>query len=229
MSVFSTSTPVGEIVSEMPGAGEIFKKYRIDFCCGGMKPLGEAILEQGADEREVLEKLDAAFAASKNLAGQTDFKAMSETELIRYIESTHHVYVKKTLPMLGEYTTTVLRAHGQNHGELFKVHKLFHGLKTELEQHLIKEEELLFPAIREYLGAPRKDLLEKIRSVMCETIGEHETAGGVLKELRKITGDYSTPADGCSTYRTTYEKMEELESDLFKHIHLENNILFKKF
>src|SRR5690606_31925889 len=154
---------------------------------------------------------------------------MSSGELVDYIVNTHHVFVKEILPEIGSLTTTILRVHGPNHSSLFKVHKLFHNLKTELEQHLIKEEEILFPAIKAYEASPSKELLENINTTMKETEDEHEAAGGILKELRKITEDYRLPEDGCDTYRRTFERMEALEADLFQHIHLENNILFRRF
>jgi len=129
--------------------------------------------------------------------------------------------LRKTLPRLSELTTKILRVHGSNHESLFRVHKLFHSLKAELEQHLIKEEEILFPVIREYDANPSSELLNKISAVMKETEDEHDAAGGILKELRKVTNDYSVPEDGCNTYRRAFDKLEELEADLFRHIHLE--------
>jgi len=154
---------------------------------------------------------------------------MKSSELIDYIVITHHGFLKRTLPEVSELTAKILRVHGPNHSELFKVHKLFNNLKTELEQHLIKEEEILFPLLKEYEGSTSAELPERISKVMKELEEEHEGAGGVLKELRKITQDYKVPEDGCSTFGLTYNKIQELESDLFQHIHLENNILFKRF
>ena len=81
--------------------------------------------------------------------------------------------------------------------------------------------------IKEYEHNPSKELFNKIDKVMKETEDEHETAGDVLKELRKITEEYCVPEDGCTTYSLSYGKLQELEADLFEHIHLENNILFK--
>ena len=101
-------------------------------------------------------------------------------------------------------------------------------LKAELEQHLIKEEESLFPLIKEYGRDPSAALLARINKVNRELEDEHEGAGNILKELRKITDDYKVPEDGCPTYFATFDKIKELEADLFQHIHLENNILFKK-
>ncbi|WHH57787.1 iron-sulfur cluster repair di-iron protein [Petroclostridium sp. X23] len=228
MSTFNISQSIGEIVSIMPKASDVFKKYNIDFCCGGHRPLSEAIREHKLNDQEILRKLDEAYEETTKFTNQVDFRKMAPSELIDYIVNTHHVFVKKILPEISELTTKILRVHGPSHSDLFKVHKLFHNLKTELEQHLIKEEEILFPMIKEYDASPSKDLLNRIDTVIKETEDEHETAGGVLKELRKVTQEYKVPEDGCGTYCKTFEKLQELESDLFQHIHLENNILFKQ-
>jgi regulator of cell morphogenesis and NO signaling len=227
MNTIDRNRTVGSVVAEIPQAAELFMEYKIDFCCGGDRPLAEVLEESGIDEEEILTRLEEIQRAQPPSAESTDFRKMTPLELIDYIENTHHVYVKKTLPELGDLSTTVLRAHGSNHEELFRVHKLFNNLKTELEEHLIKEEVMLFPKIRAQQTGPAADGAG-IRERMAETVEEHETAGAVLKELREITGDYTVPADGCPTYRLTYEKLEELEADLFRHIHLENNLLFPK-
>ena len=216
MNTFKSTQNIGDIVTIMPKASDIFKKYNIDFCCGGNRPLSQAIMEQNLNEAEILAKLNKTFeeAANQKRSGR-DFNGMSPTELVDYIENTHHAYVKQALPEISELAAKILRVHGIKHEVLFKVHKLFHSLKTELEQHLIKEEEILFPMIREYDKRPENDTLGRIRSLVKETEDEHDAAGGILKELRKVTDQYEVPADSCNTYSMTYRKMEEFESDLF--------------
>lgn len=214
---------VGDIAVVLPKATVVFKKFGIDFCCGGHRALDEVIAEKELDRDAVYGELQAVQAEAADLANETDFANMESSDLIDYVVNTHHVYLRQTLPELSTFTNAILRAHGTHHTELFQVHKLFHSLKTELEQHLFKEEEILFPLIKQ--GAPN----DKIRATIDETEAEHDTAGDILKELRKITQDYLVPADACGTYAKTYELLEEVESDLFQHIHLENNILFKRF
>lgn len=228
MSKFQSAQSVGEIVSIMPGASEVFKRFNIDFCCGGHRSLAEVVKEQKLDEEVILRKLDEAYEKMKQSSEQTDFRRMTPTSLIDHIVNTHHVYLKRALPELSDLTTTILRVHGPAHTDLFRVHKLFHNLKMELEQHLIKEEEILFPMIKEYDAKPSDTLLGKIGSVVRETEEEHEAAGDILKELRSLTEDYLVPADGCATYSKTFQLLQELEADLFQHIHLENNILFRQ-
>lgn len=224
--IFSTTDKIGEIVARVPKAGEIFKEKQIDFCCGGSRPLVEAIKEKGLDEKELLAELEDAYRKTKELQEkQKDWRTAPLSELIDYIVSTHHAYLEKTLPVLSELTTTILRVHGTNHQELSRVHKLFHILKMDLEQHLITEEQILFPAIKKYEKNPAPELLEEAGKTISKLETEHEDAGKILKELRSITDHYRLPQDACPTFTKAYSLLQELEDDVFRHIHLENNIL----
>jgi regulator of cell morphogenesis and NO signaling len=226
---FKSSEKIGDIVARFPKASDIFKQYHIDFCCGGDRPLSAAINEQNLNEQEVLEKLTALYNETSSLnTGDTDWTKAAYSQIIDHVVNTHHAYLNVQLPKLSDLTTKILRVHGDHHPELKKVHRLFHNLKLELEQHLIKEEEVLFPLIKEYEKNQSEEILEKAVKVLKETEDEHDAAGDIIKELRKITNNFTAPEDGCTSYNLTYIGLEELESDLFQHIHLENNILFKR-
>jgi regulator of cell morphogenesis and NO signaling len=230
-ALFSSSERIGDIVARFPKAGEIFTGYGIDFCCGGHRPLSEAIGEQGLDEAEVLGRLGKSYQETLGRERKdVDWRQEPTADLVDHILNTHHVFMRRELPQLSELSTTILRVHGASHGEvLSKVHRLFHNLKMEIDQHLIKEEEIVFPLIRGYAENPASSQLERLVELNGELMKEHDGAGDVLKELRKVTDQYSVPADGCATYEMTYRKLEEMESNLFQHIHLENNILFPRF
>ena len=225
---FTGIQSVGNIVAEFPQAAEIFKEYRIDFCCGGDRTLTAAVKELNLDENSILNKLNQTYvtmANQHNIIEEIDWREQSLTDLVDHIINTHHLYLQREMPQISDYVTKILRVHGVAHSELTKVHKLFHLLKLELEQHLIKEEEILFPLIKEYEKKPTNQNLEKIQSVTNDIENEHEQAGDIIKELRKITNQYVLPADACTSFRLAYQKLEEMESDIFQHIHLENNIL----
>lgn len=229
MGTFHSSQKIGEIVTKFPKSADILKEYRIDFCCGGDRPLLTAIKEQGLNEAEVLGKINELYEHFKNV--KTEDKNWVEAplgELVDHIVNTHHAFLWAELPRISELTSKILRVHGEHHPELAKVHRLFHSLKMELEQHLIKEETIQYPSIKEYEKSKTEQALDKAVKVNKELEDEHTGAGDILKELRKITNDFTAPEDGCNTYRLTYSKLEELESDTFQHIHLENNILFPR-
>lgn len=228
MKYFSSVEKIGDIVARFPKASDVFKRYNIDFCCGGNRTLIEAINEQRLSEEKILGELNSLYEEYINQEDRdVDWTKASWSELIDHVVNTHHAYLNSELPKLSQLVTKILRAHGVNHGEvLTRVHKLFHSLKADLEQHLIKEEEILFPMIKKYEESGEIELKEKIIKFMDETEDEHDGAGNIIKELRRITDGFTVPADGCTTFRLTYDKLKELESDLFQHIHLENNILF---
>lgn len=211
---------VGEVVAHLPQAAELFQARRIDFCCGGHRRLGDVLREQGIDAGEIEAALDQLFALQQQLITSTDFLHMTTDDLTNYIEERHHAYLREALPHIGEVFTTVLKAHGARHPVLFELHGLFGKLRTDLEQHLIKEEVSLFPELGQRHEAGVADLAAVI-------VAEHEAAGVVLKRMRALSDDYRAPQDVCGTYRYLYEKLAELEGDLFQHIHLENNILLK--
>lgn len=226
---FKSSDAIGYIAAQFPKSMEVFKEYKIDFCCGGNVPLIEEIKEHNLNEEEIMNKLEEAYNKTMSIKNEDiNYNKLSYSDLIDHIVNVHHAYLQRELPKIGELTAKILRVHGVRHGELAKVHKLFSTLRMELEEHTIKEETVDFLKIKEYEKTNSKELLNEIASAIKELKSEHEGAGDILKELRKITNDFTVPEDGCNTYRLTYDKLKELESETFEHIHLENNILFPR-
>ena len=230
MDKFDSNQKIGDIVATFPKAGDVFLEYKIDFCCGGDRPLKEAIREKGLDEIEILDKINKLYEEFVNSSEAKDknWKEAPLEELVDQIVNKHHAYLWEELPRISKLSTTILRVHGEHHPELTKVHRLFHTLKMELEEHLTKEENIQYPAIRKYLKTKAKEDLEKAINIIDELEREHTDAGDILKELNEITMDYEIPEDVCPTFQLTYEKLKELELDMFQHIHLENNILFPR-
>ncbi|WP_440603695.1 iron-sulfur cluster repair di-iron protein [Bacillus sp. GB_SG_008] len=227
--VFTETSVIGDIVTKFPKASDLFKSYRIDFCCGGNRPLIDAIHERNLSVEEVITNLNTLYYETKLLnEAEIDWKIASYSELIDYIVNKHHRYLNEELPQLSPYVTKVLRVHGSGQPHLAKIHKLFHELKTELEQHIIKEETEDFPLILAFEQNPTDENYTKLSKVVGELESEHSHAGDIIKELRNITNDFTPPEGACGTYRLVYQRLAALESDLFQHIHLENNILFPR-
>lgn len=225
---FKVSDKIGDIVTIFPGASDLFLEYRIDFCCGGNRPLTEAIKEQNLNENKILALLNEKYKEFQEKNEEfTDWAKEKPSKLVDYIVGKHHAYLKEELPKISELVFKILRVHGKSHEELFKVHKLFNTLRTELEGHLVKEEELVFPIIKEYELEKSNHIKERVINLLNELDKEHTGAGDIIKELREVTEHYTAPKDACRTFELTYRKLRELEEDTFQHIHLENNILFK--
>jgi regulator of cell morphogenesis and NO signaling len=140
------------------------------------------------------------------------------TELTEHLESTHHVYLKKTLPRLVALMDKVHQAHSPRHPELTRLQTVVENLRADLEPHLLKEEQILFPLIRQ---------LEAAQGPIRVMRSEHDGAGELLKEMRTLTNVYVVPKDGCQSFQLLYEGLKELEEDTHIHIHKENNILFR--
>jgi regulator of cell morphogenesis and NO signaling len=224
MNIRNQETTIGAIVAELPKASEIFGKYGIDFCCGGHRRLTEVMGQQGLDHEKIYQELQTLKEDRELSYTGSKFAEMSVEALTDYIEDTHHSYTREALVDIADLLSTILRVHGKNHKELFEVYKIFGTLKSDLEQHLLKEEAMLFPTMEEGVGKEAE-----IKELATEIIREHEGAGALLERLRAITKDYQVPADACGTYAKTYAMLEELEKDLHQHIHLENNILLKEY
>ncbi len=214
---------IGSIVAELPEAAQVFKRFGIDYCCGGGRPLEEAVREAGLDADTVDRALYDAQCKAAALTDATDFRAFAPADLVDHIEARHHAYLQEALPEISERLGLVLRAHGRNHPELFQLHAVFGALRTDLEQHLVKEETMLFPGVTDgqgHPGAETRALAQVIRD-------EHTAAGEALRTMRRLMHDYAPPEDACPTFRRLLKDLETMEADLFQHIHLENNILLQ--
>lgn len=230
--MISSNMKVREVAINSPHATRVLEKLKIDYCCGGDRQLGEACATAGVG----LETLEQMLAETDTVIrdDKPDFQGLSLSELIQYILDTHHVFTRTEMARLETLTSTVVSAHGENHSELLAVKTLLRQLCDDLTQHMFKEEQILFPFVAELEQsrlhnrpapfAPFGTVNNPIRMMMME----HDTAGEILRELRKLTSDYAVPADGCISYQTLYQALEAFEQDLHQHIHLENNILFPK-
>jgi len=222
---------LGEIVSIFPGATEIFNKYKIDYCCGGHDTLAGALDSIGVDNEKIIKELNNAYENFiKSNLEYKDWRKEKPTALIKHIVQTHHEFTKKQLTEIDVLLFKVLKVHFKLHSEeLLKVHRNFGSLKTELEEHLIKEEEILFPLIENYEITKDENVLSKIQQIIKDTEDEHDAAGNIIKELEKITRDFNAPEGACTSFKLVYTKIHDLEKDLFIHIYLENSVLFNMF
>lgn len=220
---------VGQWVTENPGTSRILEALRIDYCCGGGKPLREACIERGLNTQQVLDQLEQA-ALDVGSFSALRWDEASLTELCDHIEQTHHAYLKTELPRLQQMIDKVVSAHGARHPELSAVKQNFAALQAELVPHMFKEERILFLAIRqlEETAAPLSFPFGTVANPIRMMEFEHGNAGHALAEIRSATRDFAVPDDACNTYRVMLDGLEGLELDMHQHVHKENNILFPR-
>ena len=213
-------TPVGELATEFPLATRVFHRHGIDYCCGGGKPLHEACAKRGVNTETVLAEIRAELDGPATPAQRWDQAPLED--LIDYILVTYHQPLNEELPRLMQMMTKVLQVHGDKDPEtLSELNSVFLALKYELEQHMQKEEQILFPMIRQGEGPMAGDPI----SVMEH---EHVSAGAALERINKLTRGYEVPEQACNTWLALWHGLAALEESLHQHIHLENNILFPR-
>ncbi|TAL57370.1 MAG: iron-sulfur cluster repair di-iron protein [Bacteroidetes bacterium] len=223
---------VGELAAKDYRKVEVFKKYGVDFCCGGKKSLSKVCKEKGINQTELERELSQA-EISGQLPSQ-DFNLWELGFLADYIIQTHHKYIIRAMPLIFEYIQKVSKVHGIQNPETIEAATLFTQVMNELNRHMMKEENILFPYIKQ-LSEQRKSNKSCLQSPFGTVENpirmmehEHDIVGELMEKIRKATINYKLPTNACNSFRYAYAKLQEFEADLHQHIHLENNILFPK-
>jgi regulator of cell morphogenesis and NO signaling len=214
----STTTTLAELAVTHPGAARVFFHHRLDFCCGGRRPLDEVCRERGLDPDAILDEIDAAAPLAADLP-RWDREPLPA--LVDHIVSTYHARLRRDLPDLIEMARRVERKHGDKAA-------CPRGLTAHLEdmhgavlEHLQKEEQILFPMIVRGVGSRAAAPVQVMEM-------EHDHHRASLLRLRELTDDLRPPAAACATWRALYGGLLQLEEELMEHIHLENNVLFPR-
>jgi regulator of cell morphogenesis and NO signaling len=230
----STARTVRELALEIPEATRIFEKIGIDYCCGGGKSLEEACAAANLSVDEVLDRLELAEQAARAKQKDRNWQTEPLADLVAHINGTHHKYTREEIARLGPLFDKVVSVHGKNHPELQHVRAAFRGLAQELTVHMMKEEAVLFP----YIVRMEESVIQRepvppppfgsVQNPVAMMMHEHDSAGEALRSMRQASAGYTPPGDACISYQTLYKALGDFETDLHRHIHLENNILFPR-
>lgn len=223
---------VADFVTENIKSAHIFKKYGIDFCCGGNISLEQACVKKKVDFKQITKDLESL---QDDKGRHTQYDQWNIAFLADHIINIHHKYVKESIPILKSYADKVYQVHGQHFEELQEIRELLNSVSNELMSHMQKEEMILFPYIKSMMNSaeggnegfaplPLGSVNQPIR-IMLE---EHENAGNILAEIAELTNNFTAPEEACNTFRALFAGLEEFQDDLHLHVHLENNILFPK-
>lgn len=221
---------VRELASATSGAARVFEKFGIDYCCGGERSLGQACSAAKVNLQEVVEALERPLPQSD----KRDWQKALLADLATHIVEKHHQYVRQEIQRLTPLTAKVANVHGETHPELEDIQSSFHALAEELTTHLMKEERMLFPYIVQLElaansgGSPAPSPFGTVKNPVRMMMMEHDSAGELLRSMREASNNYSLPGDACMSFQMLYRALEEFETDLHQHIHLENDILFPR-
>jgi regulator of cell morphogenesis and NO signaling len=221
--IFTSDTILGDVVTADPSSTRILDRFGIDYCCNGQRSIADACATSDVEVDELLTALDAGEPGQR-----ADWADLDDAALIDHILSTHHRFLWDEFPRMSDLVDKVARVHGPNHSELARVREAFQQLRNGVEPHLRNEETVLFPELSERNGAAERPISDELRTALRENMKEHDRAGEVLVELRRLTGGYTIPADACASYTAMLSGLEEIESDLHMHVHKENNVLFPR-
>jgi regulator of cell morphogenesis and NO signaling len=217
---FNAETTVGQIATDHPLATRVFARHKIDYCCGGGSPLKNVCEKEGLNAEGLLEEIKKELETIDYDEKKWNKEPLSD--LIDHILSTYHRPLDEELPRLEQMVRKVHDVHGDKDPEMFtELKNVYLGLKSELENHMMKEEQILFPMVKRGEGSMAGG---PVNVMMLE----HDNAGNALKRFRELTNDYNVPEEACNTWKALWHGLEAMEESLHQHIHLENNILFPR-
>ncbi|MGK5051148.1 iron-sulfur cluster repair protein YtfE [Janthinobacterium sp. RB2P8] len=212
---------LGQLARRIPGATRLFDAHRLDFCCGGNKTLRAAAEAAGVDTAPIVEELQV-LAARADTSGERDWQDASATELVEHILARYHAVHREQLPELIRLARKVEQVHGDRTDCPHGLAEHLSAMAQELESHMRKEEDVLFPMIVRGQG-PRAGAPINVMRM------EHDDHGVALRAMEAMTNDITAPAGACTTWRALYTGLRTFRADLVAHIHTENNILFERF
>ncbi|HSW55436.1 MAG TPA: iron-sulfur cluster repair di-iron protein [Ignavibacteriaceae bacterium] len=222
---------LAEIVTDNIRSAIIFEEAGLDFCCKGKRSLKDACSGKKVDVQKIVNELINLTGDGNEAQNVDDWQL---DFLVDYIMNNHHQYVRRMIPVITLHADKVASVHGKNHLETIKIADLFLAVREELEMHMMKEERILFPQIKQMILNQKENsqffppAFGTIQNPIRMMEYEHTNAGDALYQIRELSNNYAHPEDACNIFKALYSELKEFEEDLHKHIHLENNILFPK-
>ncbi len=217
MSIALTEQTLGSLACLIPGATRVFRQYKLDFCCGGNTALRDAAELRNLDAQAIAAEL---ASLGSDPSSEPDWRNEPAAELIDHILERYHERHREQLPELIRLASRVEQVHGNKADCPLGLAEHLWSMQQELESHMLKEEQILFPMLQRNIQLPQT------QGPIAVMRFEHDQHGAALERLAELTDDITPPANACNTWRALYRGLEELRSDLMHHIHLENNILF---
>ncbi|MBU6947672.1 iron-sulfur cluster repair di-iron protein ScdA [Staphylococcus haemolyticus] len=214
---------VAEIVTDIPLSADIFRKYGIDFCCGGNISINEAVKNKKVDAETLIDEINEL---PNHDQGNINAKYLDAPSLIQYIQSRYHETMREEFKNLSPYVTKVAKVHGPNHPFLIQLQDLYRQYRDGMLEHMAQEDEHDFPAL---IKLSRGEQVDYSSDIIQSLVDDHTQTGQLLEDMRELTNQYQPPSEACQTWRLVYHRLENLERETHEHVHLENHVLFNKF
>jgi len=210
-------TTLAELATTVPAASRVFQRHQLDFCCGGQTSLAQACAARGLEVDAVVHEIEAATGDADDVR----WDSRPASAIIDHILTRYHAPLREELPRLRGMAARVEERHADKTNCPKGLAALLDTMIGEVESHLGKEEQILFPMIKAGRGAMAQGPIRVMEQ-------EHDEHGANLGRIRQLTHDFHAPEEACPTWQALYLGLEQLELDLMRHIHLENAVLFPR-
>lgn len=216
------SKSLGDLLIEDPRRSRVLEGLGLDYCCNGHRPLRDAVAQAALDLDTVVKALELPDPPAP-----TDVAMPAQNAALAHdIVDTHHAYMWAEMPRLQALVDKVASVHGARHPELLAVQATYTKAVAALDPHMSTEERVVFPAISKM---EKSQALERsLAGDLEELRAEHDAVGELLKEIRRLTADFTVPDDACASYKMMLSGLKEMELDLHEHIHKDINVLFPR-
>ncbi len=225
---------MADIVARDYRTADVFRRHGIGYCCGGKWPMEIACEMRGIDADKIQAELEAA-TRTIHVSSLLDFADWNIDFLIDYLINVHHRYLKKALPETQQMVSEFVKEHAKKFSYLEELEKQFDLLVKQLLPSIQREEEVIFPYIRQIAHAHQHKepyaalFVRTMRKPVEETMFKgHETVSDIILAIRKLTNTYSTPENVCVSHKVVIAKLKELDNDLMQHLYLEQSVLFPR-
>ncbi|EAM7071424.1 iron-sulfur cluster repair protein YtfE [Salmonella enterica] len=209
--------PLGELALSIPRASALFRQYDMDYCCGGKQTLARAAARNDVD----IDIIEAQLAQLAEQPIEKDWRAVPLADIIDHIVVRYHDRHREQLPELILQATKVERVHADKPNVPRGLTKYLTALYEELSSHMMKEEQILFPMIKQGMGRQATGPISVMES-------EHDEAGELVDVIKHVTQNVTPPPEACTTWKAMYNDINKMIDDLMEHISLENNVLFPR-
>ena len=215
--MLNTNQTLAELALSIPAASRIFRKHRLDFCCGGKQSVSDACAKRGLDAEMILQEI----GANDNQKASIDWSRAPLPQLVDHILVNFHESHRRELVDLVELAKKVERVHADKPSVPAGLAEHLLDMSQSLQIHMQKEEQILFPAILNGRGIQMQGPTSQMER-------EHDEHAARVQQLCKLTNDFDLPAEACTSWRALFLRCEQLEADVMAHIHLENHVLFPR-